>query len=257
VTPYNADELGGPTAATNSLVRADVAPNAPTAFAGSYGYKNAMVYISWLLAPSTGSPVESLLVTLYDATGAIVQQETLDSSATSWSFPWLPNDTAFTTSVVATNAAGSSVESNRATATTLGLIPPAFTPEELAPYGNLFNLTVTLSGTELVAHLEGLPAGTWLFGYAYSTPVALGWSQVDAGGFARWSIASAALAPGSHTLVVQGSFGEPIGSAAFAVPAPAVAASLAHTGSDPAGWVALALALLALGGLTARRKARA
>lgn len=262
VQPVSSDDLDGPTTASNGVKRADAVPGAPLAWAEGYGYQNAMVYLTWDLAATAGSPIQSLLVSLYDGSGVVVQQWTLSSAYTSYSFAGLPNDTAYTASVVATNLAGSSVESNRAPATTLGVIPPAYTPQQLAQYGNYAGVTVALSGTELTAHLDGIAAGTWVFGHAYSTPSPLGWTQVDAAGFARWSIAGAGLATGAtHTLAVQDGFGGLLGSATFDIAAPVRAAALAHTGSDPANWLAIALAMLAFGAYVsvshARRRASA
>lgn len=255
VQPVTSDDLAGPTTTSNAVTRADAVPGAPVAWAEGYGYQNAMVYLTWDLAPSTGSPIQSLLVTLYDASGAVVQQWTLSSAYTSYSFANLPNDTEYTASVVATNLAGSSLESNRAPATTLALIPPAYTPAQLAQYGNYAGVTVSLSGTELTAHLDGIAAGTWVFGHAYSTPSPLGWTQVDASGFARWSIAGAGLTRGAtHALAVQDSFGGLLGSATFDIAA--APSALARTGEDPLGWALVAAAMLALGAYVSARRAR-
>ena len=255
VTAITDDDLQGPTTGSNSIMRADWAPDAPVAYAEGYGYKDAMVYLTWDLAAPVGSPIQRLLVTLYDASGAVVQQQQLSSAYTSYSFSGLQNATDYTASVVAINLAGNSLESNRATASTLGLVPPAYTPQQLQQYGNSANVTVELSGTELVAHLDGLTAGTWVFGYAYSSPVALGWTQVDAAGFARWSISGAGLTAGaSHTLAVQDSFGASLGFDTFDIAA--APSALAHTGGDSLNWAVLAIAMLALGALVRVRRAR-
>ncbi len=248
-------------AATSSAVqRSDAAPAAATAFVEAYGYKTPMIYISWELAPQTGSAPDSFLVTLYDADGAVVQQDVLtERSQTGYNFVGLANDTAYSASVVVTNDAGSSPESNRAETRTLGLIPPAFTAEQLASYGG--DVTASLNGEVLTAHIGGVEAGDWVFGYAYSSPAPLGWVQVGAGGFASWSIAGAGLTTGqTHTLAVASSFGDLFGSAQFAVPAPRAASvsSLAATGSDPSGLLMAAVGLLAAGVLvTVRRRSRA
>jgi len=260
VTAITDDDLRGVTTGSNAIMRADSVPGAPVAYAEGYGHKDAMVHLTWDLAAPVGSPIERLLVTLYDASGAVVQQHQLSPAYTGYSFSGLQNATDYTASVVAINLAGNSLESNRATASTLGLVPPAYTPQQLQQYGNFANVTVELSGTELVAHLDGLTAGTWLFGYAYSSPTALGWTQVDAAGFARWSISGAGLTAGAtHTLAVQSSFGEPLGFDTFDIAA--APSALAHTGGDSLSWAVVAIAMLALGVLATatrlRRRARA
>ena len=177
-----------------------------------------------------------------------------------WTVPFynLANDTTYSATVVATNAAGSSAESAPVEIRTNGLVPPAMTAEEVALAGNFSNVSAALAGTELVAHVDGLAAGAWVFGYAYSTPSPLGWTQVDAAGYARWSISGAGLAAGAtHTLAVQDSFGNPLGSATFAIAAPAaVKAALAHTGTDSFSWIAIALAMLVVGAISTATKLR-
>lgn len=259
VVPYTDDTWSGPSTDSNTVERPDSAPAAPVALTDAYGYKDARVYVSWDLAPVTGSDAHSVIITLYSATGAVVDQQTISlaGNRTGMDFTGLPNDTAFSVTVAAVNSAGASPASAAVPVTTLPLAPPAYTAEDLALYGAFSQITVSLSGTELTAHITGAAEGDWVFGHAYSTPTALGWVQVDAAGMARWSIAAADLSSGAHTLAVQDNFGGIWGSAGFAIAAPAaVPAALAHTGSDPSGLITLALAMLAVGVLTTATRLR-
>jgi len=260
VTAYT--EAGdAPTATSNAVTRADSVPGTPTAFTEAYGYKQPIVYATWDFAENLGSDVESITVTLYDALGAVVDSVVLGTEYSGWNFHNLPNETAFTVGVSVANAAGSSSESIRVPATTFGLIPPAFTPEELLTDENFAGVSVSLTGTTLTAHINGLTAGDWVYGYAHSTPTGLGWTQVDAAGTATWSIAGAGLPVGAHTLAVLSSFGDHLGSAGFTIAAAVVPSALAHAGTDPSGTTTLAIAMLALGLLVTatrlRRRARA
>ena len=264
VVPYTDDTWSGPSTDSNPVERPDSAPAAPVAFTRADTYKDAWVYVTWDLAPVTGSDADSVIVTLYSTVGAVVDQQkiSLEGNRTGMYLKGLPNDTDFTVTVAAVNKAGTSPESSAVPVTTLPLTPPAYTPEDLALYGAFSQITVSLSGSELTAHIDGAAEGDWVFGHAYSTPTALGWTQVDAAGMARWNIAAAGLPAGAHTLAVQDNFGGIWGSAGFTIAAPAPArAALAYTGSDPSGSVTLALAMLALGVLTTatrlRRRTRA
>lgn len=262
VSPFTSSASGGPSTTSNAVERPDSAPAAPLAHPFAYGHKDAWIYVSWSLGAVTGSDTHSVIVTLYDTAGAVVDKQTvsLAGNRTGMNFTGLPNDTDFTVTVAAVNKAGTSPESAAVPATTLPLTPPAYTPEDLALIGAFTTMTVSLSGSQLTAHIDGAAAGEWVFGYAYSSPTALGWTQVDAAGMARWNIAAAGLPNGAHTLAVQNNFGEIVGSAGFTVGAPA-RAGLAQTGSDPSGTVTLALAMLALGVLATatrlRRRTRA
>jgi hypothetical protein len=249
VVAYN-DAGDAPAFTSNSVMRADSAPGTPTAYTDAYGYKDARVHVSWDLAAASGSAVHSLSITLYDADGDLFTRETvsLAGNRTSMDFTGLPNDTAFTVTIAAINDAGPSAQSAPVAVTTLGLVPPAPTSADLTPANNYAGVTVGLTGTTLTAHINGLSAGDWVYGTAFSTPTGLGWTQVDAAGTATWSIAGANLPAGAHTLAVQNTFGATLGSAGFTIAAaPAAAAALAHAGSDPSGWMTIALAMLALG----------
>ena len=254
VVAYN-DAGDAPAFTSNPVTRADSLPGTPVAYASVNGFKEPLVYVTWDLAAPVGSDIESIGVTLYDALGAVVDHVDLDPGYTGHNFRNLTNDTAYTVGVVVSNGAGPSTESTRAPATTLGLVPPAYTAEELAADPNYSGVSVTLAGTTLTAHMNGIGAGEWVYGYAHSTPTGLGWTQVDAAGNASWSIAGAGLAAGTHTLAIVYSFGDHLGTAKFTIAA-AVPAALAHAGTDPSGLTAIALAMLAFGVIVTIRKSR-
>ena len=247
-----------PGAASNTVTRGS-APDAPVALPSADGYKDPMIYTSW--SPETlGTDIEWIDVTLYDSLGAVVETQHLNAGTgvTGAIFYHLPNDTDYTVGVTFTNSGGTSPESTRAPIRTNGATPPAYTADQLDAFGNFAGVTVSLTGSTLTAHLDGVDEGTWVFGYAHSTPTALGWAQVNAAGFVSWSISGAGLPSGAHRIAVLDSFGGLYGSAAFTVGiAPA---ALPRTGTDSSGWGTLAVALLALGAVaviaSARRKAR-
>lgn len=255
------DAGDAPAATSNAVTRADSTPGTPVAYGEAYGYKDPIVYATWDFAELIGSDIESIDVTLYDILGTVVDHVVLGPEYSGWNFLHLPNDTTFMIGVSVTNGAGSSSESIRVPATTLAQVPPSFTADELLADENFAGVTVSLTGTTLTAHINGLDAGDWVYGYAHSTPTGLGWTQVDATGTATWSIAGAALPAGAHTLAVLGSFGDHLGSAGFSIAAAAVPSALAHAGTDPSGWTTIAFAMLALGVLVtvtkSRRRARA
>ena len=258
-------QLEGPITTTNVVNGpADSAPAAPTAYGHSEWYYPPMIYMSWDLAPTTGSRIISFTTILRDASGAIVREVTeLNPSTvdlTGQNFLDLPNDTDYTVSVIATNAAGSSPESNRFAVRTNGPTPPPLSSADLADsttYIPADSVTVTRDGDVLTAHVKNAAIGDWVFGYAYSSPTALGWVQVGAGNLARWNIGEAGLPAGAHTLAVLDRFGLLFGSAAFSLPAPVSAAALAVTGTDSTPWIAFGAGMLGLGALLmVRRRVR-
>ena len=253
-------------AATSNVVNspADSAPAAPTAYGHSEWYYPPMIYMSWDLAPTSGSRIISFTTILRDASGAIVREVTeLNPSSvdlTGQNFLDLPNDTDYTVSVIATNAAGSSPESNRFPVRTNGSTPPPFTPADIADSATYLaadSVTVTRDGDVLTAHVKNAEIGDWVFGYAYSSPTALGWVQVGAGNLARWNIGAAGLPAGTHTLAVMDRFGGLFGAAGFSLPATVSAAALATTGTDSTLWIAFGAGMLGLGALLmVRRRVR-
>lgn len=107
--------------------------------------------------------------------------------------------------------------------------------------------TVKPGGTVTVS---GLPELQWVYGYAYSSPAALGWQWTPAASASGGSTSAtfaipADLAPGAHRIAVLASDGTLLGWAGFTV-----AGALPATGLDGGGLVPLgvgATALLALG----------
>jgi len=252
------DAGDAPTATSNAITRADSLPGIPTAYTDPYGYKDARVGVNWDLAPVQGSEVHTLSIVLYDAAGVEVDRQLipLAGDRTGMDFTNLPNDTDFTVTIAAINDAGMSAESTPVAARTLSLAPPAYTAEELVTDSNFASITASLTGTTLTAHINGLAAGYWVYGYAHSTPTGLGWTQVDAAGNATWSISGAGLPSGAHTLAVLDSFGGHLGAAGFSIAAAAAPAALVRAGTDPSGYAAIAFAMLVLGVLATATKAR-
>jgi uncharacterized protein YkwD len=101
-------------------------------------------------------------------------------------------------------------------------VPPVTppTPMEDTEFveSNAGNVSAELLGTMLTAQIPDMSEGEWVYGYAYSTPTPLGWTQVTAAHTASWSIASAGLAAGNHTLAVM-TDSALVGWTGFVVPA--------------------------------------
>ncbi|GAB3411796.1 hypothetical protein GCM10027515_33420 [Schumannella luteola] len=139
--------------------------------------------------------------------------------------------------------------SDVATVTTLSYAPPAPVEPTAASTGGV---TASVTGTTITAVIPGAKPGQWVYGWAFSSPVGLGWTQVSDAGTASWSIAAAGLANGTHHLAVLDESGALVGSAAFTVgvaPAAVTTAQLASTGADASAPLGAA-ALLVLAGVT-------
>lgn len=100
--------------------------------------------------------------------------------------------------------------------------------------------------------------GDWVYGYAYSSPAALGWAQVDSNGDATWTLPT--LGSGVHHLAVLDANGAIIGTAQFTVASVATTdpSVLAFTGTDSDGALTIALlaVLVGLGMIVVRRRRR-
>ncbi|GAB3411791.1 hypothetical protein GCM10027515_33410 [Schumannella luteola] len=174
----------------------------------------------------------------------------------------LPNDARLVVVVV---AEGPDLEALGASAPVLVTTPSSTPPPPAAPSGSSTGgVTATVSGSTITARVPSAKPGEWVYGYAFSSPIGLGWAQVTNAGTASWSLAGAGLANGAHQLAVLADDGSVLGSSAFSVGvAPAAAndaatrAQLASTGADPTAPLGAA-ALLVLGGcaLVALRRAR-
>jgi hypothetical protein len=106
---------------------------------------------------------------------------------------------------------------------------------------------------------EGFSAGTPVFVWLFSEPRFLGELTVNADGSFTGTVPLGDIAPGEHTLQVNGtSFdGKPRSANLGVLVNPVAAPVLPSTGSDPAGLWVLAVSLFALGLiLTARRRPR-
>jgi len=213
--------------------------------------------VAWKTPDNGGKSILGYAVTLTDADGIVATRFVTETSTI---FTGLKNSTEYTATVVARNANGDG-EAGQFTVTTEATAP---TPSLIDPEGfNTGNVTLTVNADGTVtADIFGATAGEWFYAYAYSSPTALGWVQVDASGNATWNLAGANLAAGQHTLVVYSSLGDAIASAPFTIAgAAAVDADnsvdvLPVTGVDPSGSLFLSgmLMLVGLGLIAARRR---
>ncbi|TPW74800.1 hypothetical protein [Schumannella soli] len=130
--------------------------------------------------------------------------------------------------------------------------PAVQTPAAPAqPTGDTRGVTASVKDGKITVQGSAVTAGSWYFGYAFSTPVALGWAQSAADGTVTFDLTAAKLAPGSHHLALVGNDGTIVGTVAFTVSGGAVAGaavtSLASTGIDAGLPTGAALALLIAG----------
>ncbi|GAB3411805.1 hypothetical protein GCM10027515_33440 [Schumannella luteola] len=131
-------------------------------------------------------------------------------------------------------------------------------PAPAQPTGDTYGVTAKVSGSTLTAYVPAASPGSWVFGYAFSTPTGLGWAQVSADRTATFSLAGAGLAPGVHHLAVLDNTGWGIGSVAFSVGTAGGSTGptrLAETGTEADLPLSTAIALLIAGAalITVRR----
>jgi titin len=203
-----------PAATSNEVTVEAVISDAPaTATAETVGDQE--VTVTWT-APkyNGGSVITSYLVTMKSELGEATREVTGDTLSVTLE---LAADTAYTFSVLANNAKGASVATNVAgiflTAPADAPVAPSETVIEEAPEG-----VVTQKNANTVSTtLTGMEAGTWVYGYAYSTPFGLGWVQVPANGVIDFDISGANLNAGNHTLVIMDKNGNIIVAGKFVV----------------------------------------
>jgi hypothetical protein len=193
-----------------------VAPDAPTKVATAITGTQS-VKVTWA-KPSYngGADVTGYIVTLTPETGdSIVKKVSADE--TSVDFLDLQGNTQYAATVAAVNSAGNGRTSSYTepvlTAPTEAPAAPAEEDVTLDQTGG----KVTQNGTTLTVQLVNYTAGQWVYGYAYSTALSLGWAQVDANGVATFSIANADLEPRTHKLAVLDADGNLITSGPFVV----------------------------------------
>ena len=263
------NSAGSSIAATSNEVTVEAIISDAPATATAETVDDQQVTVKWS-APkyNGGSVITSYLVIIKSELGEATREVTGDTLSVTLE---LAADTAYTFSVLANNAKGASVATNVAgiflTAPADAPVAPSETEIEEAPEG-----TVTQKDVNTVSvTLTGLVAGTWVYGYVYSTPFGLGWFQVPADGVLNLNISAAKLTAGNHTLVildknknivVAGKFTVADTSAVISTVIPAAVAptaaevkktkadkatTLARTGVDSSASAAGALGVLLLG----------
>lgn len=234
VTAKNSAGSASPVTSTGTVVPA-VAPDAPVnAAAITSGTQS--IKVTWAApAYNGGAAIIGYKVYLNSSVGNKIVTAAAD--ATSINVTNLEADTTYTVAVTAVNGAGESVQ---APVSGQFLTAPAGTPaapsdDEIAAAKGDNN--VVLQGAVLTATLPAgsFTPGTWVFGYAHSTPTALGWAQVASNGVVTFSIANAGLPVGNHTLVVLNPDGTVNSKGAFAVAAPPVTPGGNNGGNSSAG----------------------
>ncbi len=117
------------------------------------------------------------------------------------------------------------------------LAPTPPTEEQLA---SAPAIPVAFDGENLSVTVPTSYAGQDVYGYAFSTPVPLGWSEVSEAGAAQFRVTGAALPAGDHTLAVLDSDGNIIGAGGFTLtsdagpvfPETSDDSGIAETGAD-------------------------
>lgn len=245
--------------AESNSVDTATAPDAPFLGAIALGYHDPTLFVYFVAPNDNGSPITGYTVTLTDSSGTVLATRQVATVGQPIQFDGLDSATSYHASIVATNAIGDSA----AGVTDVTTNPDApLAPLRVPPQGTGTGTisSVVIDGTTLTADLDGLPDGEWVYGYLYSAPQAIGWTQVH-GGVATWDITGSSLPAGVHHLVVLDNQGLLVDSAAFTIAGPPVipARVLATTGTDGGGGFLGALAMLIVGGaaLALRRRRRA
>lgn len=209
---------------SNSVKVPAVAPTAPrnvTVRADS----GTTVSVLWNTPVSNGGAViDSYTVVLTPDNDGEVITKTVAGNVLNVTFDGLEGLTGYSAVVTAVNEAGNSPVSatSPVVITPPATVPVAVDSTELTE-DNSNGITAELNGDVLTVHTNGLfVENDWVYGYAYSTPVALGWTQVDANGNVSWNISAANLPVGQHQIALYNVDGDLSGWAAFEVKAPVV-----------------------------------
>ncbi|QEW00819.1 S8 family serine peptidase [Microbacterium caowuchunii] len=233
----------------------ELPPHAATGL-GATALSESSIAVEWdATAGATGYRIEVL------AGGAPVTSIDTDAATTATTVTGLESETAYTVrlSVIGATVTGPAVTVE---VTTLRPAEPAGTPATPSAAGLTPEPTPGLVATP--SHVQaggtvtvtGLPPRTWVYGWLFSEPTALGWAWTGSSGAATLSV-PAAVPAGAHRLAVAAADGTLLGWVALDVTAPAAvpaAAVLARTGfgADLAPATAFgALALLIGAGLVA------
>lgn len=274
-------------ATSNSVKVPAAAPAAPTKV-NVTANDSSSVTVTWVAPVETnGAAITGYTVTL-SSNGVVVSSQVVTGDKLQVVFTGLSELTGYDAVVTAMNEAGSSVTSDVSVSveTSPASAPEAVQPDALTS-GNAGDITAALDGETLSVDTNGeFAAGDWVFGYAYSTPFALGWTQVQADGSVQWDISAANLEAGAHRVALYDVSGAlvawtgftvaaapvvppvtpvtPIDPAAPAVASPAAAPvtptvvndgnvanaddSLAQTGANVSGVIGAGLLVIFLGG---------
>jgi hypothetical protein len=159
------------TASMVQLSQAATAPTAPTGVSATAGDRFATV--SWTAPPNSGSPVTGYTVTPYlGGTAQTAVTVTGNPAATSATVPNLTNGSAYTFTVTATNAIGTSPASTPSNVVTPGVsTSPVFVQQSGAQTGNGTSLSVTLPGNLGAGNRLVVQVGTWSGAGATATGV--------------------------------------------------------------------------------------
>jgi LPXTG-motif cell wall-anchored protein len=226
--------------------------------AEAVGYHDAGIHLTWTAGFDGGTPITHYTATLFDATGAVLDTQTVGSGQHSYTFTGLAASTRYSVGLTATNAVGGSAPSDEVGVTTNPLNPVS--PPLVAITGlGVGGIELTVTGHTAVAHVDDAAPGDWVYGIAYSSPSALGWVRIDRHGDATWTLPT--LAAGIHHLAVLDNPGELMGIASFRVAGATSGTEsttgLAYTGTTPDGLLTLAaFAVLAGVGLVLARRRR-
>lgn len=252
--------------ASTATATAPTVPGVASVTATSTGYHDAVVSATWALTSGSTAAVSGFYVELVgadaDYDNVWVASRKVSADARSISFDKVAHYTADTVDVQPENQPLPSGvtftvyvatipldEDDVGAYSTFGEVTTSTgTPSAPAqPTGSTGGATVMVSGGKLIATVPAAKAGDWVFGYAFSTPVALGWAQVGADGTATFSLSGIRLAAGTHHLAVLDNSGAVIGTAAFSLATGIGPSELASTGSDAALPLGAAATLLLAG----------
>jgi len=132
-------------------------------------------------------------------------------------------------------------------ATCQGQTTTAYPP---AACGIALSASSVVQGSSLTAVGKGFQPGEQVSGVAHSTPVSLGTQTANAQGVVTFTVPTAPLAPGSHSVVLNGTAAALTMSATFTVTQVSASqnqGNLAHTGTDVATLAGAGAALVVAG----------
>ena len=170
VQAANNNGTGPVSAQSNSVTPTGaILPSAPTGVSASPATSQAQV--SWTAANANGSPITSYTVTPFIGTTAQTPVQINNGSATSATVTGLTNGTAYTFTVTATNAVGTSSASTASTAVTPEDTIFDFTAPAVADAGDPSSLEV---GVKFTASVSGQATGVRFYKASANTGTHIG-----------------------------------------------------------------------------------